>query len=122
MLDVRSLTALRLALFPPRPASAGASLKSGRRLPIAEHARDVANAVRKHAGKTVLNDVLAALRPRLHLFGHHHEFTDSIRNGVRSIGLDVVTSSYLLVDAETLSAAINTLGQAGHTIHRSAAE
>jgi hypothetical protein len=53
------------------------------------------------AGKTVLNDVLAALRPRLHLFGHHHEFTDSIRNGVRSIGLDVVTSSYLLVDAET---------------------
>jgi hypothetical protein len=53
------------------------------------------------AGKTVLNDVLAALRPRLHLFGHHHEFSDSIRQGVRSIGLDVVTRSYLLVDAET---------------------
>jgi len=53
------------------------------------------------AGKTVLNDVLAALRPRLHLFGHHHEFTDSIRHGVRSIGLDVVTSSYLLIDAVT---------------------
>jgi hypothetical protein len=49
----------------------------------------------------VLNDVLAALHPRLHLFGHHHEFTDSIRQGVRSIGLDLVTSSYLLVDAET---------------------
>ena len=54
------------------------------------------------AGKTVLNDVLAALRPRLHLFGHHHEFTDSMRQGVRSIGLDVVTTSYLLIDAETL--------------------
>lgn len=53
------------------------------------------------AGKTVLNDVLAAMRPRLHLFGHHHEFTDSIRQGVRSIGLDVVMKSYLLVDAET---------------------
>jgi uncharacterized protein len=53
------------------------------------------------AGKTVLNDVLAALRPRLHLFGHHHEFTDSIRHGVRSIGLDVVTNSYLLIDAIT---------------------
>ena len=53
------------------------------------------------AGKTVLNDVLAAIRPRLHLFGHHHEFTDSIRNGVRSIGLDVVTNSYLLIDAVT---------------------
>ena len=53
------------------------------------------------AGKTVLNDVLAAMHPRLHLFGHHHEFTDSIRQGVRSIGLDVVTKSYVLVDAET---------------------
>ena len=54
------------------------------------------------AGKTVLNEVLTAMRPRLHLFGHHHEFTDSIRQGVRSIGLDVVTTSYLLIDAETL--------------------
>jgi hypothetical protein len=53
------------------------------------------------AGKTVLNDVLASMKPRLHLFGHHHEFTDTIRQGVRSIGLDVVTKSYLLVDAET---------------------
>ncbi len=53
------------------------------------------------AGKTVLNDVLASMRPRLHLFGHHHEFTDSVRQGVRSIGLDVVTKSYLLIDAET---------------------
>jgi calcineurin-like phosphoesterase family protein len=54
------------------------------------------------AGKTVLNDVLAAMKPRLHLFGHHHEFTDSMRQGVRSIGLDLVTKSYLLIDAETL--------------------
>ena len=53
------------------------------------------------AGKTVLNDVLAAMKPRLHLFGHHHEFTDSIRHGVRSIGLDIVTKSYVLVTAET---------------------
>jgi uncharacterized protein len=53
------------------------------------------------AGKTVLNDVLATLQPRLHLFGHHHEFTDSMRQKVRSIGLDVVTKSYLLIDAET---------------------
>jgi uncharacterized protein len=54
------------------------------------------------AGKTVLNDVLAAMKPRLHLFGHHHEFTDSVRQGVRSIGLDVVTKSYLLINAETM--------------------
>ena len=53
------------------------------------------------AGKTVLNDVLTAMKPRLHLFGHHHEFTDSMRHHVRSIGLDVVTKSYLLINAET---------------------
>jgi hypothetical protein len=54
------------------------------------------------AGKAVINEVLVAMRPRLHLFGHHHEFTDSVRQGVRSIGLDVVTKSYLLIDAQTL--------------------
>jgi Icc-related predicted phosphoesterase len=53
------------------------------------------------SGKTVINEVLAAMRPRLHLFGHHHEFTDSVRQSVRSIGLDVVTRSYLLIDADT---------------------
>ena len=53
------------------------------------------------AGKTVINEVIAAMRPRLHLFGHHHEFTDSMRQGVRSIGLDLVTKSYLLIDSET---------------------
>ena len=42
------------------------------------------------------------MRPRLHLFGHHHEFTDSVRQGVRSIGLDVVTKSYLLIEASTM--------------------
>jgi hypothetical protein len=54
------------------------------------------------AGKTVINEVLASMRPRLHLFGHHHEFTDSVRQGVRSVGLDLVTKSYLLIDADSL--------------------
>jgi len=54
------------------------------------------------AGKTVINEVLASMHPRLHLFGHHHEFTDSVRQGVRSIGLDVVTTSYLLIDVTSL--------------------
>jgi hypothetical protein len=53
------------------------------------------------AGKTVLNEVLTAMRPRLHLFGHHHEFTDSERQGIRSIGLDMVTKSYLLIHEDT---------------------
>jgi hypothetical protein len=56
---------------------------------------------RLDAGKTVINDVLTTMRPRLHLFGHHHEFTDSVRQGIRSIGLDVVTKSYVLIDADT---------------------
>ncbi len=56
---------------------------------------------RMDSGKTAINEVLAAMRPRLHLFGHHHEFTDTIRQGVRSIGLDMVTRSYLLIEAET---------------------
>ena len=54
------------------------------------------------AGKAVINDVLAAMRPRLHVFGHHHEFTDSLRQSVRSIGLDVVTKSYVLIEPDTL--------------------
>ena len=56
---------------------------------------------RLDAGKTAINEVLAAVRPRLHLFGHHHEFSDSVRQGVRSIGLDLVTKSYIVVDADT---------------------
>ena len=44
---------------------------------------------------------LTTLEPKLHLFGHHHEFSDSMRQSVRSIGLDIVTKSYLLIDADT---------------------
>ena len=42
------------------------------------------------------------MQPRLHLFGHHHRFTEQERQGVRSIGLDQVSHSYLLIDAKTL--------------------
>jgi hypothetical protein len=54
------------------------------------------------AGKTPINEVLASMLPRLHLFGHHHRFTESERQGVRSVGLDLVSKSYLLIDAGTL--------------------
>ena len=43
------------------------------------------------------------MKPRLHLFGHHHRFTDQVYEGVRSIGLDLVTRGYLLIDAESLT-------------------
>jgi uncharacterized protein len=54
------------------------------------------------AGKTPINEVLSAMRPRLHLFGHHHRFTEQVRQGVRSVGLDLVSRSYLLVDGASL--------------------
>src|SRR5688572_11645590 len=56
---------------------------------------------RNDAGKTPVNEVLAAMQPRLHLFGHHHRFTEQDRQGVRSVGLDLVAESYLLIDAGT---------------------
>ncbi len=66
------------------------------------------------AGKTAINDVLTAMNPRLHLFGHHHEFTDSVRQRVRSIGLDVVTKSYLLVDTDTFRDHIDARVESEH--------
>jgi uncharacterized protein len=54
------------------------------------------------AGKTPINEILAAMKPRLHLFGHHHRFTESERQGVPSVGLDLVSKSYLLIAAGTL--------------------
>jgi hypothetical protein len=57
---------------------------------------------RLDAGKTPINEVLAAMKPRLHLFGHHHRFSEQERQGVRSVGLDLVSHSYLLIDGGTL--------------------
>jgi Icc-related predicted phosphoesterase len=61
------------------------------------------------AGKTQINEILAAAKPRLHLFGHHHRFSDEEREGVRSVGLDLVTRSYLLIDAVSLDIQMKTL-------------
>jgi Icc-related predicted phosphoesterase len=49
------------------------------------------------AGKAQINEVLRALQPRLHLFGHHHRFSEQTVEGVRSIGLDLVSRSYVLI-------------------------
>jgi Icc-related predicted phosphoesterase len=57
---------------------------------------------RNDAGKTPINEILASMRPRLHLFGHHHRFTEQERQGVISVGLDLVADSYLLIDGRTL--------------------
>jgi len=55
------------------------------------------------AGKGQINEVLRAMQPRLHLFGHHHRVSDQARDGVRSIGLDLISRSYLLIDAASLA-------------------
>ena len=57
---------------------------------------------RLDAGKPAINDVLATLTPRLHLCGHHHRFTETVREGVPSVCIDRVSRSYLLIEAETL--------------------
>jgi Icc-related predicted phosphoesterase len=61
------------------------------------------------AGKAQINEVLAEMQPRLHLFGHHHRFSDEVREGVRSVGLDLVTRSYLLIEAASLQIHLHTL-------------
>jgi Icc-related predicted phosphoesterase len=57
----------------------------------------------KDAGKTPINEVLAAMRPRLHVFGHHHVYTVAERQHVPSIGLDKIGDSYLVFDGKTLA-------------------
>jgi Calcineurin-like phosphoesterase len=55
------------------------------------------------AGKTPINEVLSAMRPRLHLFGHHHRYTVAERQKVTSIGLELASDSYLIFDGKTLA-------------------
>jgi hypothetical protein len=55
------------------------------------------------AGKTPINEILSATRPRLHLFGHHHRFDRAVRQGVPSVCLDPVAVSYLLIDGRTFT-------------------
>jgi uncharacterized protein len=58
---------------------------------------------RIEAGKAPINEVLSAVKPRLHLFGHHHRFAEHDHGGVRSICLDLVSRSYLLIDGGSLA-------------------
>ena len=61
------------------------------------------------AGKTPINDVLAVMQPRLRLFGHHHRFSEQTRQGVPSVGLDLVSRSYLLIDRKTMTYDVRTV-------------
>jgi Icc-related predicted phosphoesterase len=55
------------------------------------------------AGKTPVNEMIASTKPKLHLFGHHHRFVEMTVSGARSVCLDVVSRSYLLVKREGLT-------------------
>ena len=57
---------------------------------------------RRDAGKPAINDLLATLKPGLHLCGHHHRFLESTREGVTSVCIDRINRSYLLIDSRTL--------------------
>ena len=48
------------------------------------------------------DEVIATLQPRLHLCGHHHRFVETVREGVRSVCIDRINRSYLLLEATTL--------------------
>jgi hypothetical protein len=55
---------------------------------------------RNDAGKAVVNEILASLRPRLHVFGHHHRHSETVCEGVPSIGLPLASDGYLVVESE----------------------
>jgi Icc-related predicted phosphoesterase len=58
---------------------------------------------RRDVGKPVISELADAVRPRLHLFGHHHVAAAFERKGVPTVCVDRVNRGYLLVDAETLA-------------------
>ncbi len=64
---------------------------------------DSGPAKRWDAGKRPINELLATVRPRLHLCGHHHRFAETDREGVRSVCIDRINRSYLLIDASTVT-------------------
>jgi uncharacterized protein len=70
---------------------------------LVDESRPGAVARRRDAGKPAINAVLATLKPRLHLCGHHHRFVATEREGVPSVCIDRVNRSYLLIDAATLA-------------------
>jgi hypothetical protein len=56
---------------------------------------------RNDAGKAVINEILAATKPRLHFFGHHHRASEAVLHGIPSVGLPLVTDGYVIVETDT---------------------
>lgn len=58
---------------------------------------------RRDVGKDAITELADALRPRLHLFGHHHVQAAFVREGIQTVCVDRVNRGYLLVDAATFA-------------------
>jgi predicted phosphodiesterase len=58
---------------------------------------------RRNVGKAPIAELADALRPRLHLFGHHHVHAAFNRAGIPTVCVDRVNRGYLLVDARTMT-------------------
>jgi Icc-related predicted phosphoesterase len=58
---------------------------------------------RRDVGKDVIAELADALRPRLHLFGHHHVQASFDRGGIPTVCVDRVSRGYLIVDARTFA-------------------
>ena len=56
---------------------------------------------RRDVGKDIIAELADAVRPRLHLFGHHHVQASFERNGIPTVCVDRVNRGYLLVDVKT---------------------
>lgn len=70
---------------------------------VVDEPRPGARPRRLDAGKPAINDVLAVMKPKLHLCGHHHRFIETEREGVRSVCIDRISRSYLLIESATLA-------------------
>jgi len=52
-------------------------------------------------GQEVITDLIEAIQPKIHFFGHHHYYGQYGYKGVRSIGLDYGYKSFVMWDPET---------------------
>lgn len=58
---------------------------------------------RRDVGKEVIAELADAVTPKLHCFGHHHQYGQFEREGIPTICVDRVNRSYLLVDPATFA-------------------
>ena len=62
---------------------------------------------RRDVGKEEITELADALKPKLHCFGHHHTHAHFDRMGIRTVCVDRINRSYLLVDRDTFAWALH---------------